>query len=210
MRSIPVWCAAACLLAQAALADPAPAAYAGLVAKAEAGESVDFTALRNAYIASPDYAPYSDDSRSLFVDAYKALEANDCAAATAKAKASLAIDYTNFALHGFLSECLARAGDPKGASREDAIRKGLLDSLLGSGDGKSVKTAYVVVTMSEERAILAINGVTEEEQALITSDGREFDQITGPDEKGQKHTLFFDVSAPFTGLNRMFEKGGSK
>ncbi len=185
---------------------PGPTTYADLIAKADAGEKVDFTALRRAYTASPGYAPYSEESRTLFIDAFTALEAHDCATATAKAKQSLAIDYVNFALHGFLSECLEHAGDHAGAAREDAIRVGLIDSLTGNGDGKSVATAYVVVTMAEERALLAINDVEEDEQALLMSNGHEFDRITGKGKDGQTHTMFFDVTAPFESLGRALEK----
>jgi hypothetical protein len=191
---------------------PGPTTYAELIAKAEAGEAVDFTALRHAYPASPGYAPYSDESRSLFIESFQAFDAGDCTAATAKAKQSLAIDYTNFAAHGFLGDCLERAGDHAGALREEAMRKGFLDSLRGSGDGKSVETAYVIVTMAEERALLAINDVEEEQQALLTSNGHEFDQISGKGKDGKVHTLFFDVTAPFEGLGRALEtrKGDSQ
>lgn len=208
-----VFCLAAfaTALACAAHANPPATTYEGWIAKAEAGDpSVDYTALRRAYAVSPGYSPYDFQGRTLFTDAFAALNANDCATATAKAKQSLAVDYVNFALHALLSECLGRAGDHVGAKREYNIRQGLIDSLFGSGDGKSVATAYVVVTMAEERAVLAVKDVHEEMQALITSNGRQYDQITGRDKDGVEQTLFFDVSAPFGSLDRTFNKGKSK
>jgi hypothetical protein len=206
MSKLPIVLLAVLVSAAARAEAPGPSTYAELIAKADAGETVDYTALRQAYPLSPGYAPYSEDSRTLFIESFQAFDAGDCATSMTKAKQSLAIDYVNFAAHGFLGDCLERTGNHAGAEREEAHRKGLLDSLTGSGDGKSVATAYVVVTMAEERALLAINGVREERQSLLHRDNREFDEISGPDKDGREHTLFFDISAPFESLMRRFDK----
>ncbi|HEX4861902.1 MAG TPA: DUF4919 domain-containing protein [Rhizomicrobium sp.] len=205
--------AAACavVLAGAADADPVPAAapavsYEAWIAKAEAGDpGADFTALRRAYVLSDGYDPYNRSSETPFMDAWKAFQAKDCATALSKSDEALKIDYTIMALHFVRSDCFKQAGDAARSAREAAIGKGLMESVLASGDGKSVKTAYVVVTMGEERMLLDYLDMPEEEQSLLGDDGHMLDAITGVNRKtGQKQTAFFNVDGPFFGLAKKF------
>lgn len=193
------------LLATAAHAETAT--YEALVAKAQAGGNVDYTALRNAYPASPSYDPYGTRSKPLFLDAWKAFEDRDCKTAMEKSQASLEINYVNFALHTVRSECLSQAGDKLGADREGAIAKGLAQSLLATGDGKSTGTAYVVVTMGEEVAVLAYLGFNEEQQALVGDGGHHYDLLSGHDRDGKMQSAYFNIDAPFGGLGKMLDKG---
>jgi hypothetical protein len=125
----------------------------------------------------------------------------------AKSAESLKINYINFALHSVRSECLKEAGDVSGSDREAAIAKGLALSLLGTGDGKSLKTAYVVVTLGEERAVLANLGFGEEQQSLLTDGGHQYDSISGRDKDGKMQTALFNVDFLFYGLSKQLQKG---
>src|SRR5262249_30557173 len=152
MKHVVIVCGLACLFGTVGNADTesSTTAYDVLIGKAEAGETIDYTALRNAYPFSLNYEPYGTKSKPLFLDAWKAFENKDCKTAMSKAAESLKMNYINFALHTVRSECFKEAGDIAGSTREAAISKGLALSLLGTGDGKSLKTAYVVVTIGEE------------------------------------------------------------
>jgi hypothetical protein len=201
----------AVVLAGSAGADPVPAAapavgYEAWIAKAEAGDpGADFTALRRAYVLSDGYDPYTSRSEAPFMDAWKAFQAKDCATALGKSDEALKIDYTIMALHFVRSDCFKQAGDAARSGREAAIGKGLMGSVLASGDGKSVKTAYVVVTMGEERMLLDYLDIPEQEQSLIGDGGHMLDAITGVNRKtGQKQTAFFNVDGPFFGLAKKF------
>jgi hypothetical protein len=197
----------------AAHAGPTATTYEDWIAKAEAGDpSVDYAALRKSYVFSDHYDPYTAKSEMPFMDAWKAFEAKDCATALRKSDEALKIDYIIVALHVVRGECFKQAGDTAHADREIAIGRALLNSALASGDGKSVKTAYVVVTMGEERMLLDYLDLPEEEQALITDGGHQYDAITGVNRKTkQKQTAFFNVDGPFFGLAKQFgDKGKSK
>jgi|ERR1700733_2278533 len=196
-------------LAGSVNADPAAetnaaTSFEAWVAKAEAGDpSTDYTALRQAYVLSKDYDPYMGSSETLFMDAWKAFEAKDCDTALAKSEEALKINYTIGALHMVRSDCFKQAGDKVRSERELAIGKGLTDSLLASGDGKSVETAYVVVTMGEERMALTFLDLPEQEQSLLNDKGHMFDAITGVNRKtGKEQTAYFNVDALFYGLSK--------
>jgi hypothetical protein len=188
-----------------AFADEAPLPlYADLVAKAERGDpDTDYTALRMAYVRSAAYDPYGTDTRPLFNDAWRAAEAKDCKTVFEKSDALLKVDYTDGAVHVMRSDCFAQTGDTDKASRELEIARGLARSLLTSGDGKSTKTAFVVVSMGEEHMVLAYLGLHETQQALIKDDGGPYDLITGTDPKtGTTQGVYFNVAAPFFHLEK--------
>jgi hypothetical protein len=180
-----------------------PPRYEDLVARAERGDTaLDYTALRNAYAVSAGYDPYGMKSKPLFSAAWKAFEAGDCTTALASARAMFAINYVTIPIHFVVGDCLRRAGDVAGADREEAIGRGLADSLRNSGDGKSTETAYKVVTLSEEGFVLTMLGFKEEQQSLLRDkDGHQYDLVEGRDEKtGEMRRAYFNVDALFAGM----------
>lgn len=193
-------------------AAPAPAkSYAELVAQAESGDAAtDFTALRMAYSQSPDYDPYGSATGEKFAVLWPAFKARDCAKVLAVSDEMLKADYTLASVHVIRSECFRLTGDRDRDAREEMIGRGLANSLRASGDGKSTKTAIVVVTMSEERFMLVALGLREEKQSLINDGGHVYDLIEGANEAADgPKTAFFNVDALFAGMARKFQKTGS-
>ena len=200
------------ILALAGARADAPAkTYAELVTQAETGDAAtDFTALRIAYAQSPGYDPYGYASGAKFGELWPAFKAKDCAKVFAVSDEMLKSDYTLASVHIIRSECYRLAGDDQREAREEMIGRGLANSLTASGDGKSTKTAYVVVTMSEERFLLVALGLHEEKQSLIRDGGHVYDLIEGPNEKpGGDASAFFNVDALFAGMARQFQKTGA-
>lgn len=188
-----------------AAADPAPEkTFEQWVAMAEAGDpAVDYTALRQAYVRSPGYDGYGMS----WADKRKAFAANgesrDCAKGLALSADILKIDYTYTVAHLLRSVCLRQQGDLAGSEREKFIFRGLLQSVLASGDGNSPKTALVVFTMAEERFVLSYFDLTEKMQALVVDGGHNFDRIDAVEAKtGKPKTLYFNVDAMFGSLSR--------
>ena len=66
--------------------------------------------------------------------------------------------------------------------------------ILSSGDGYTTKTAYHVNEVMEEYAILNHYGLKLTAQFLETIDGRMYDKMQCKDNKGNKHTLYFDIT----------------
>jgi hypothetical protein len=176
--------------------------FSDLVAQAEKGDpATDYTALRLAYAQSDGYDPYSTAVRKLYGDIWPAFQAKDCAKVASVSDEMLKIDYTLVAVHFMRADCFKQTGDIPRSEREVAIAKGLAQSLLHSGDGKGVDTAYVVVTMAEERFLLTAIGLTEEQQSLLNHNGRMYDLIQGKNQNpGGPVSACFDVSLLFAGL----------
>ncbi|HWC62186.1 MAG TPA: DUF4919 domain-containing protein [Rhizomicrobium sp.] len=182
--------------------------YAALVAKAQTGDaSTDFAALHKAYAQSSSYDPYGQDWQTINNDGYVALQAKDCVTALAKADAVLKIDFTAITSHMLRMTCSKQNGDDATAARELTISKGLLGSILSTGDGKSADTAYMVTTMADERYILLLSRSRETGQALLNTKNGPVDEITATDfVTGGKSTVYFNVSALFAGMERKLQE----
>ncbi|HEY4944312.1 MAG TPA: DUF4919 domain-containing protein [Rhizomicrobium sp.] len=204
MRTAILCIAAALLWGSPAAAEPPK--YADLVARAEQGDAtLDYTALRMSYARSDTYDPYAMQTRPLFAAAWKAFTQKDCDAAVASARAMFKINYISVPMHFVVSDCLRQAGDAAGADREAAIARGLADSLVHSGDGKSAATAYTVVNLSEEGFVLSLLGFKEERQSLLNDGGHQYDLLEGKDEKtGEPRGAYFNIDAIFAGVAKSF------
>ena len=181
--------------------------YAKWVAKAMNGDAdTDYTALRASYTKTDNYDPYSADTHALFEAAWQAVKSNDCSVALEKSEAILKVDFTRIVAHAFEHECYSTAGDAARATRELAIARGLAESLLHSGDGKSLETAYVVVTLNEENFVLSSLGIIPKAQSLVNKSGHMYDLMQGTDGKtpGQKG-VYFNVDYLFAGLDKQFK-----
>lgn len=209
MRTIAGHALALCLylVAPFSAVAAAPESYDNLVAKAEEdGLSVDYTALRAAYAASD-----RDDPLGFSVDQniglmMKAMAAGDCDKALESSEKVLKASFINILAHLVRSECLSKQGELARAAREDTIVSGLRDSIFLSGDGASAKTAYVVVTLDEERFVLSARGLDETQQALIQDDGHSYDLIEGKSKDGTTKSVFFQIDAITAAEARMLKE----
>jgi hypothetical protein len=183
---------------------PSAQAYAEQRAKAANGDpSTDFTLLRLSYAQSDGYDPYSFKVGELRKQAEDAADAKHCTDALAKADEVLKTDFVDFAAHAIRKDCFDQMADKDNAAREFFIANGLLHAMFASGDGKSPDTAFVVVTLREERDILAFLHVDAPNQSLVHSNGREYDLMEGSNRDTKvPAAVYFDVSNLFAGLDR--------
>ena len=196
-----------CVAAPNASIASAPESYDALVAKAEAdGLSVDYTALRTAYAASEHDDPVGFSMEQNIGLMMKAMIDGDCDKALATTDKVLKESFINILAHLVRSECLNQKGELARAAREDTIIGGLRDSILVSGDGASAKTAFVVVTLDEERFVLSTKGLEETQQALIQDDGHSYDLIEGKAKDGTKRSVYFQIDAITAAETRMFKE----
>ncbi len=187
----------------AALADSA-GDFAALVTAAQEGDpGTDYTAMRKAYAMIADYDPYGDKTNTLMRDGQAAYVAKDCKTALEKFRAAIALDFIISDAHALAADCLEQAGDKAGEKHEEAIAQGLFDSIIVSGDGETIETAFQVVTLQEEGVLLAVAGLNGTARAVLTTDQGPVDKISVTDEKtGQKGAVFFNVSALMLGSER--------
>ena len=124
----------------------------------------DFTALRSEYTRTQQYDPIGEET----LEAMRALAPKIQYAKDDEEAAPYLEDY-NILLRDhiahiavvaqaiILSRENSRFGDLK---KLQAIRDGLLESLLKNGDGLKPETAYEIVTLAEETAVLRSGGYT--------------------------------------------------
>ncbi|MCE9521298.1 MAG: DUF4919 domain-containing protein [Alphaproteobacteria bacterium] len=196
------WCLAT------ACAGAAPGAYDDLVARAKAGEgAVDFTALRDAYALSPIYEPYGESSDGAKQAMREAFNARDCTKVLNASDSVLAAVFIDIEAHLLRARCFELGGDGARALFHRGVAKGLMDSIVASGNGRSTKTAFVVVTVREEYDVLAALRWRMVSQALIDDDGHAFDRMEVQSTTSEATaTLFFQIDRPMAWLSRRLDR----
>jgi hypothetical protein len=87
--------------------------------------------------------------------------------------------------------------------------RGILTSILKSGDGKTPATAFKVIAAPEEYALLNALNFKMTKQSLIENDGKRYDRMDVTDSKTQtKATIYFNIDTPFDWLAK--KMGGKK
>jgi hypothetical protein len=123
-------------------------------------ESADFTALRQAYAESPEHDPYAQKGElpSALARLREAVSSGDDRRVAAEAEAVLALNPTFLRAHLAASAAYERLGDAVQAERLRRFVQGWLDALAAAGDGRSMETAFPVLSLDEEYALLQVAG----------------------------------------------------
>lgn len=171
--------------------------YATLVAQLQSGKTdIDYARLRLSYMDSPEYEHARDttDSEKAMLTAFAK---RDFATAIQEAEKVLASDYVNIEAHFVDSLANRQAGNEQQAEFHHIVFRGLIDSIRKSGDGKSTKTAWVVITVHEEYVFLQVLKYQISEQSLIGENGHSYDKmkVKSPDD-GSEQTFYFNADIP--------------
>lgn len=181
--------------------------YAAMVARVKGGDvAIDYRALRDAFAASPGYAPYGGDFDAPRDAMRKAFNAKDCAKAAASAEKVLDLLYIDIMAHLLSGRCHELAGDQAKADFHRKVARGLLDSIIASGDGKTPKTAFIVVRIDEEYDVLSALRLKLTTQSLDSADGHAFDRMEVTSASGQQSVVFFEIDRPMTWLSKSMGK----
>jgi hypothetical protein len=161
---------------------------------------VDFTALRMVFTETDAYKPYDFERGDR--DAMRAaLRKKDYAKALKQAEKCLQKNYLDIEAHSVAWRACKELKNQEKAKCHRYVRDGLLQSIQKSGDGKSPKTAFVVICTDEEYAVLDALGIKVSLQALIKDQGHNYDRTDGVSEKtGKDVTQFFNIDRPFKWL----------
>jgi len=140
-------------------------------------QSLDFKDLRLAYTETSHYSPYGSDKESQKA-MFAAIKASQWDEVLKQSAATLDRNYLDINAH--FGAFLANQG--KGVTEKAEFHKfvarGLLDSILNSADGKSMDTAFVVISTDEEYALFSALGLRVTAQALINEKGHNYDKMT--------------------------------
>jgi hypothetical protein len=167
--------------------------YAELVEKAKAGDpTVDLAALRYAFLEAPGgHKEGFVNSRIL----NGLFQQRDYEELLKTANDYLSQDFVDIRSHFSLAAAYHALGREEESQKEATLAKGLIKSILDSGDGKTQKTGYVVINTAEEYALLEWLGIHADSQSLIAGGkvGPPCDIIHGT-KNGQPVELYFDIS----------------
>jgi len=130
-------------LLQAAKADP---------------DSVDFTELRMAYAESSQYDPYRSSTEH-YVAVCELLKSGEIESAKDRVIQSLNEHYLDIEMHILASEIYEMLGDEQRARHHARFAVKLLGSICRSGNGKTPETAFQVIDLAEEYAIMSMLNV---------------------------------------------------
>jgi hypothetical protein len=171
--------------------------YAMLLASLKGGDtSIDYGRLRLSYMDSPEYKQAKDTSTE-----EKGMEAalgqKNFAEALKDAEVVLASEYVNMDAQFVAYVANKELGSADKADFHRDVFRGLVDSIMKSGDGKSAEKAWVVISVHEEYVVLRVLGFRPGEQSLLNQDGHAYDVMKVKNEAyGKEATFYFNVDIP--------------
>ena len=159
-------------------------------------EDVDFTELRMVYANSSSYDPYGKDY-DVKKSMRRAYDNGDYEGVVRYAKELIGDNFLDINSHVFCGMAYKKMGDKEKRDYHGFIALGLLNSIIGSGDGKTPETAFRVISVTEEYALLDMWGLKMSTQWLLEENGHEYDKLEAEDiDTGEKVTLYFNVDLP--------------
>lgn len=116
-------------------------------------------------------------------------------------------NYTDSNAHMVAAIAFQELGDKTKSDFHRAVYLGLIKSIESSGDGRSPKTAYIVISVPEEYALLSYMDLQRDKQALIQDGGSKYDVLTvRPRNGGEAFDLYFNVDIVFKGYEKIFQR----
>jgi hypothetical protein len=181
--------------------------YEELLSKAKSDpETVDFQELRLVYARSSHYSPYhtpAGDQSSW----EQLIRQTDGQAALRAVDGRLDQNYLDVESHLLAAFVYGRMDETTKADYHRRFGGGLLESILNSGDGQTPETAYTVIIVAEEYAVLGYLGLELRSQALVEGEGHYFDEMhVHHRQTGKDSTLYFNIDIPHAWLDRQIDE----
>ena len=165
--------------------------------------TVDLRRLRHLWAGLPGYDPYAEGANREATIA--AVRRDDAKEALRLARLDLDADYLDIDAHMNAMVASKTTGDEKAFEHHRAIVVGILKSITEFGDGATPATAYVVVTVREEYAVLKAFGLTMKAQELLTGPEHSFDVLTVVDPETKKESvIYFNIDLLIEHKEKLF------
>jgi hypothetical protein len=176
--------------------------YDALLAEAKKGEgAADYKALRFAFFETPAYNPLAGMivQRNL----WGVLNQGNYAEAAKQAESVLEKNYVDVNAHMVAYVAHRELKDEEKSKLHRRWADGLLESIKSGGDGKSPDTAWHVISISEEYAVLRSLNLRPAGQSLVNANGHAYDAMKTVDPQSNAEvTYFFNVDKPFSAYGR--------
>lgn len=164
----------------------------------EWSDPVDFGELRILYGRRRDFGARCEHPPER-EQAFAAMRAQDADKILELTESLLARCPVDPLLHYWRATALASMGLEDEAEVHRRWVLGLFDSILATGDGKTMKTPFVTISIYEEYELLSYLGLTSKQQALVGGDVA-LDRIVAARQDGSEVTLYFDPALHFLRL----------
>lgn len=182
------------------LSKPEPRSeYATLAERLRSSDtSIDFTRLRTCYMESPEF----ESSKGQKLDqlkkaAFAALSSKDFRTAVQAAGTALEASYVDLDAHFVKYIAHRELKELEPSKFHKMVFTRLLKSITDSGNGRSPATAYHVISIGEEYALMRVFHMALIRQRLMHESGHAYDEMTVKDMKsGAMATLYFNVDIP--------------
>jgi hypothetical protein len=149
------------------------------------------------YSSSKDYSPYSRDVHTCLKQAQAFLNDSKFDEAIAEADRGLKFDKFNVELLVIKSASFRAMGRIEDADMSRQQWIAVIDSILSSGDGRGFSTAFKVISVDEEYAVLNIKGFQMIKQSLVKHEESEFDILVAKNLKsGEESEFYFNIDIP--------------
>jgi hypothetical protein len=164
-----------------------------LLAKARKNPiTADFTALRLAYVESPGFNPYSNSANTP-AEIRNALALQDPACMAAAIERVLDQDYLDIEAHIVALHVLYQQGKFTQAIFHDLFAQGLLASIM-QVDGRTPETAFRVISIREEYAVMSALGLQPQGQRKVSAQGKNYDILTARHpQTGEELDFYFNI-----------------
>lgn len=159
-------------------------------------KKVDFSKLRLSYASSPMYEPqYIPDK--ILDTRENLIKEDNIKEALSRINSILERNYLNIRAHQVAALLYDKFGKRSKVLYHNYFAKGLLNSVYQSGDGQSFDTAFVVIDIAEEYAIIEDLGLSMISQKLVKHEGHQFDILKISDKKSANiFDLYFNIDYP--------------
>ena len=156
--------------------------------------SQDFFNLRMAYTKTSDYAPDNSHMGDLYDRITALIDSSAFTEAISLADSILEYKYVDELVHLYLGYIYLQTGDSTRSDYHYDCYDGLINSIDESGDGRSPKTAYIVIETREEYVFLDWYDLEATSQSLVHQDGYPFDLLKARDPARDKdYDVYFNI-----------------
>ena len=164
----------------------------------------DFEELRIEFGRREDFA-LRCERREDWAETVEALEAGESEAVVTQTDALLARCPVDAFVHHWRSLALRNLGLELEAEMHDRWLRGLIESILATGDGQSENSPWVTISIREEYAVLSYLGFSRKSQSLVNGASGPLDLLTVEKPGGESASLYFNPSLHFLRLYHQFK-----
>ncbi len=158
---------------------------------------IDYDSFRRSYFENIRDFDYDMDQFTVYMAEFDAAYgADDIDGALDALNKWIVVDFTDTDTHWALGNMYYEQGYIADAEFHWEIAQGLIDSILSTGDGESVDTAYKVLSPNDEFAVLNYYEYEVLDEDTVDDGYVVYDWVEVSTKEGDEKTVYFDVTEP--------------